>query len=689
MKKTILTILLLTLTAGIIFAAPRAKIKIQYVTPNMLKTTSQFVPDSTVATGLSTVAKGNWVYVSAFNFGDTGTITNAIWTLQTKPAGSNASISSISGLSWWAKFKADSSGLYTVKISMTTAGGTKDTTTNIYAGKYVGVGNFQGVPASYPQCMTCHNAMPKFTNIFNRWKESGHAGIFKYEIDSGAAYYSTACMKCHTTGYDHNVFALNNGFDDVARTLGWIWTPPPAPGKWNTLKTTYPGLVNFATIGCENCHGAGSEHATNGGDTNRIQINYGVGACASCHDEPWRHHIYQEWSNSTHSKAVFEGRNVADSLRFRTANDCNRCHDGETFIQYMKNTIGPINTSLADQEMISCSSCHDPHGNTNEYSLRKPSTNSDTLGSGHTYSTLGTGRICLDCHKSRRRASDYVLTKVTSSTWGPHGSTQGDVLMGRNAASWGTPYVSGSHKNIGDGCVGCHMSQTTDTGTVTRDKVGGHSMSLHYSATNYDHVSACTGCHPGVSSFDDFDAPEDFDGDNTIESWQTEVKGVIRNLVLALPHTNDSTVSWQLIAADTNNVNKRKAFFNYQMIKNDGSFGLHNPFYTIQVLFASIAGTVGIEGKYEEIPMVYTMSQNYPNPFNPSTKIEFGIPKGEFVTLKIYDIAGREISNLVNMRLIAGKYTAEFNGTNVSSGIYFYRLVAGSNVITKKMMLVK
>jgi len=688
MKKTILTILLLTLTAGIIFAAPRAKIKVESVTPYKLKTTPVLVPDSTNTTGLSTVAKGTWVYVNVWNFGDTASITGVTWTLLSKPTGSNTTISSVSGMNWWGKFKPDSTGAYNVKVSMATTAGSKDTTMVIWAAKYVGVGNFQGIAASYPQCMTCHNAMPKFLAIFNNWKVSGHALRFKYQVDSSTSY-STSCMKCHTTGYDHNVFALNNGFDDVARGLNWIWTSPPHPGKWDSLKNYYPGLVNFATIGCENCHGAGSEHATNGGDTNRISISYSPGACAKCHDSPPNHSNYSEWSNSVHSKPVFEGRAVADSLRFRTANDCNRCHDGETYIQYTKNTIGPVNSSAADQEVISCSSCHDPHGNTNEYSLRNPSTNSDTLGSGHTYSSLGTGRICVDCHKSRRRASDYVLTRVTSSTWGPHSSTQGDVLMGKNAASWGTPFVSGSHKNISGGCVGCHMSQTTDTGTVTRDKVGGHSMNLHYAATNYDHVSACTGCHPGVSSFDDFMSPEDYDGDNVIEPWQTEVKGVIRNLVLALPHTNDSTVSWQLIAADSNNVNKRKAYFNYQMINNDKSLGLHNPFYTIQVLFASIAGTVGIEGKYEEIPMVYTLSQNYPNPFNPSTKIEFGIPKGEFVTLKIYDIAGREISTLINMRLIAGKYTAEFNGTNVSSGIYFYRLVAGSTVITKKMMLVK
>jgi hypothetical protein len=687
MKKIILVILLFCISAGVIFAAPRAKIKVEAVTTyTQTHTPGLPLSDSCLTSGISTVAKGTWVYVNVWNFGDTAVVTSASWSLLSKPVGSSAVITSISGLNWWGKFLADSTGTYNVKVTMTTTAGSKDTTMNIIASKYVGVGNFAGVPDVFPNCMSCHKSMSRFVDIFNRWKVSGHANRFKYQVDS-AASYSTSCMKCHTIGYDQNKFALNNGFDDVARTLGWVWTSPPHPGKWDSLKTYYPGLVNFATIGCENCHGAGSEHAYSGGDTTKISISYNPNACIRCHDAPEHHNKPREWANSLHSHPVFEGRAVADSLRFKTANDCNRCHDGETYIEYTKNVKGPINTSAADQEVISCPTCHDPHGNANEFWLRNSLPGSDTLGSGDHYN-LGTGHICMDCHKGRRRTSDYVLTRVTSSTWGPHESPQGDVLLGKNAASFGTPYLSGSHRNIGDGCVGCHMYATPDTGNVSRNHVGGHSTEMSYN--NIDFVQPCQGCHPGVSSFDDFMAPEDYDGNGTVESWQKEVKGVLRNLVLALPHTNDSTVSWQLIAADSNNVNKRKAYYNYQMIKNDKSYGIHNPFYAIQVLFASITGTTGIQQNFAEVPNVYTLSQNYPNPFNPTTKIDFGIPKGDFVTLKVFDITGREIEQLVNMRLLAGKYTVTFNnGNNLASGIYFYRLVAGSNIITKKMMLVK
>ncbi len=85
----------------------------------------------------------------------------------------------------------------------------------------------------------------------------------------------------------------------------------------------------------------------------------------------------------------------------------------------------------------------------------------------------------------------------------------------------------------------------------------------------------------------------------------------------------------------------------------------------------------------------YSLSQNYPNPFNPSTKINFAIPSNGFVSLKVYDISGKEVMTLVNKNMTVGSYAVDFNGALLSSGVYFYRLEAGSFVETKKMMLVK
>ena len=85
----------------------------------------------------------------------------------------------------------------------------------------------------------------------------------------------------------------------------------------------------------------------------------------------------------------------------------------------------------------------------------------------------------------------------------------------------------------------------------------------------------------------------------------------------------------------------------------------------------------------------FILSQNYPNPFNPTTVIEYTIPKDSHVTLKIYDVLGQEVETLVNEEENVGRYQVQFNGSRLASGVYFYRLVAGSHVITKKMLMIK
>ncbi len=91
----------------------------------------------------------------------------------------------------------------------------------------------------------------------------------------------------------------------------------------------------------------------------------------------------------------------------------------------------------------------------------------------------------------------------------------------------------------------------------------------------------------------------------------------------------------------------------------------------------------------DNLPTSYKLSQNYPNPFNPATKINFALPKQGFVTLKIYDITGREIKTLVNEVKQAGYYTVDFNGSSLASGVYFYMIKSGDFVMTKKMVMVK
>jgi len=98
---------------------------------------------------------------------------------------------------------------------------------------------------------------------------------------------------------------------------------------------------------------------------------------------------------------------------------------------------------------------------------------------------------------------------------------------------------------------------------------------------------------------------------------------------------------------------------------------------------------VSIVDSRVEIPEGYVLGQNYPNPFNPTTNIKFSIPEAADVTLKVYDITGREVATLVNQSMGAGTHTAQFNAADVASGMYIYRLVANGFTMSGKMMLVK
>jgi len=98
---------------------------------------------------------------------------------------------------------------------------------------------------------------------------------------------------------------------------------------------------------------------------------------------------------------------------------------------------------------------------------------------------------------------------------------------------------------------------------------------------------------------------------------------------------------------------------------------------------------MGISSISSNVPDSYNLFNNYPNPFNPNTVIRFNLMKTGDVKLRVYDITGRLITTLVNQKLSAGEYKVDFMGSELSSGIYIYRIEAGDFKDTKKMMLIK
>lgn len=118
------------------------------------------------------------------------------------------------------------------------------------------------------------------------------------------------------------------------------------------------------------------------------------------------------------------------------------------------------------------------------------------------------------------------------------------------------------------------------------------------------------------------------------------------------------------------------------------------PAPTTDLVYARINGRefgtfVSVPEPASGFPLQYSLLQNYPNPFNPSTTINYELPHASQVSLTVYDMLGREVSVLVNERREAGVHEVKFDGSGLASGVYFYRIQAGSFVQTKKLLLLK
>jgi hypothetical protein len=115
---------------------------------------------------------------------------------------------------------------------------------------------------------------------------------------------------------------------------------------------------------------------------------------------------------------------------------------------------------------------------------------------------------------------------------------------------------------------------------------------------------------------------------------------------------------------------------------------------TVSVLLNNAAFPTSVEQTSftTQVPKTFELAQNYPNPFNPTTVIEYEIPgigSQYHVSLRVFDLLGREVATLVNEKKSSGKYDVPWNASGLSSGVYFYRLQAGENVQVKKLMLLK
>ncbi len=200
------------------------------------------------------------------------------------------------------------------------------------------------------------------------------------------------------------------------------------------------------------------------------------------------------------------------------------------------------------------------------------------------------------------------------------------------------------------------------------------------------------------------------DGIYTYNSWDNSALPVELSSFSSAVSSNNVTLNWSTVSENNNSgfdVERSSANNSWSKVGNVSGNGTTTNGNSYAFTDRNLAAgnynyrlkQIDFNGNFEYfnlsneviigIPGEFELSQNYPNPFNPSTKISFALPNDGNVSLKIYDMSGKEAMTLVNEVKTAGYYSVSFNASSLSSGIYFYTLSADNFTATKKMMLVK
>lgn len=262
------------------------------------------------------------------------------------------------------------------------------------------------------------------------------------------------------------------------------------------------------------------------------------------------------------------------------------------------------------------------------------------------------------------------------------GDGNGNFTFSSRSGLNGQPWAIAVGDINGDGKVdvAAALSSANRIGVIFGDGAGGLNPVVNYNSGNF----------PLAMDIGDLDGDNDLDlissnyGNGTYSVFANNGSGVFSNTPVTLQASSAGSC---ITVLD---------------VDNDGDMDLAGIDEVDDLLFIYKNQLVNIQTTSTEIPGGFSLSQNYPNPFNPTTKIKFDIPKSvnsewSIVNLKVYDALGKEVQTLVNEKLSPGSYETEFNGSNLSSGMYFYKfMVSSSNPLetqnyteTKRMILVK
>ncbi|HUV29606.1 MAG TPA: hypothetical protein VMY05_00755 [Acidobacteriota bacterium] len=321
--------------------------------------------------------------------------------------------------------------------------------------------------------------------------------------------------------------------------------------------------------------------------TGDVQLaDTGSTGCFSCHsDKDVVLKVAQEqYKHSQHATGENTNRNRLYSSSYGS---CEKCHTHQGFVAEVtgEDASGDYFTR------IDCFTCHQPHSS-GAFGLRLEA--AATLADKVTTYDRGSSNLCAACHQGRRDAATYVVDSVMlTSRWSPHYSVQSDMLLGVNAYEYdGYAYRNSWHSTgVTEGCVECHMRTAS-----VHASVGGHSWNVANHERHIENLTGCNrdGCHvdPPLDSLNRL-AFADYDGDTEIETVRDEITGLLDSLKFLLLDAGlvDTTDEGEVEPKDSlivPDADSAGAVYNYLFVLDDGSMGVHNTNYVLDLLQSAI-----------------------------------------------------------------------------------------------------
>ena len=320
--------------------------------------------------------------------------------------------------------------------------------------------------------------------------------------------------------------------------------------------------------------------------------------CVDCHGSEPKFAV-----RGARTQYLTSGHRIIGHASYSNSEGCQRCHTNEGFIEFVKTGKVDPKAIVSNPSEIGCFTCHAPH-DTGNFSLRK--TSKVALANGVEFDR-GKANLCANCHRALFLPKDEVKARaIPFDFWGAHHGPQADMLSGTNAYEFpGKKYSKSPHALLPEAnCVTCHMTQPRQRYALM-PTIGGHSFRIgaevHEAPKLNNAGCLSSGCHAQMNQVAgkhlfDRAAAADYDGDGKTETIQEEVQGLIERIINKQGTGLLQTMKDPLYDAKGAFIRNKvqypievvAALYNYKFVLEDGSKGIHNTKYAVQLLMDSV-----------------------------------------------------------------------------------------------------